>query len=229
MIRKALYVALLLAALTICSSMIQAQQPTVDEILQRFSEASSALNSLITSYRQIEKDEFGDETVLSGTFYYLKPGRYRWVLEVGGKVVEEMVSNNDYGWRIRHNVKAVDKVKLETIKRRTGGITVTGGAEELKANYNIEYIGIEKLRSGPSYHLRCVPKDGDTKADSLIHSMDLWIDVDEPAPLVKLVLQQRDNIQTTLEFSNLQRNAEVNPDLFVYRVPRGYEEITYEE
>jgi len=228
-LRFALIPALFLAALASAwPAAGQEQQPTVDEILQRLSEASSQLNSLITSYRQIEKDEFGDETVFNGTFYYLKPARYCWVLEVSGNVVEEMVSNGDYGWRIRHNVKAVDKIKLETIKRRTGGIALTGGAEELRQIHDIELAGIEELRSGPAYHLSCMPKDGDTKADSLIHCMDLWIDVDQPAPIVKILIQQRDEIEITLEFFNLHRNAEIDENLFVYRVPRGYEEITYE-
>jgi outer membrane lipoprotein-sorting protein len=219
---------ILAATLIACPATTQERQPTVDEIMQRMADASAKLNSLVTSYRQSEKDEFGDETILSGTFYYLKPARYRWSLEVGGKVVEEMTSNGDIGWRIRHNVKAVDKIKLETIKRRTGGIALTGGAEELRANYDIEFIGIEKLRSSPAYHLRCIPKNGNTDADSIIVSMDLWIDIDEPAPVVKVVVQQRDDVEITLEFFDLRRNAEVNPEMFVYRVPRGYEEITYE-
>jgi len=204
-----------------------AQDQSVDEILNRLADASSELNSLVTGYSQIEVDEFGDKTVLSGTFYYLKPGRYRWALEVGGKVVEEMVSNGTHGWRIRHSVKTVDKVKLETIKRRTGGITLTGGAEELRASYDISFAGIDELDTGTAYHLICNPKPGVNRADSLIRRMELWINIEHPAPVVKVVVRQRDGIVVSLEFNNLRRNAPVAARYFEYHVPNGYEEITY--
>ena len=216
--------ALLLACAAVC---LHAQDPTVDEVLQKLADDSADLNSLVTKYRQAETDEFGDETEFCGTFYYLRPGRYRWALEVNGKVVEEMVSNESLGWRLRHNVKAIDKVKLATIKRRTGGITLTGGAEELREAYDMSFAGIDELTTGPAYHLICVPKDGDSEVDSIIQQMEIWINVENSAPVVKVVIHQRDGILNSLEFTELLRNAEVNESIFVYRVPRGYEEIVH--
>ena len=216
--------ALLLACAAVC---LHAQDPSADEVLQMLADDSVNLNSLVTKYRQVEVDEFGDETEFCGTFYYLRPGRYRWALEVNGKVVEEMVSNEAHGWRLRHNVKAVDKVKLATIKRRTGGITLTGGAEELREAYDIGFAGTDELVTGPAYHLVCIPKDGNSEADSIIEKMEIWINIENSAPVVKVVIHQRDGILNSLEFTDLQRNAEVAESNFVYRVPRGYEEIVH--
>jgi outer membrane lipoprotein-sorting protein len=215
------------AALTLAAAGSQQQFPTVDEIMQQLSEASSRLDSMVASYRQTEVDEFGDETALTGTFYYVRPSRYKWALEVSGRVVEEMVSNGVHGWRIRHNVKAIDKVTLATVKRRTGGITLTGGADELKENFDIALQGIDILASGQAYHLICTPKDGSPGVDALYRRMELWIDIEQPAPVVRVVIHQKDNIVQTLDFSDIRRNVSVNERMFQYRVPRGYEEITY--
>jgi outer membrane lipoprotein-sorting protein len=86
--------------------------------------------------------------------------------------------------------------------------------EQLKANYNVKYLGEEKVSSGtPTWHLQLTPK-----AAGKYKSAEIWIDGDGMPIQAKVV--ENNNDATTVLLSNLQRNATINAKVFTIDYPK---------
>ena len=205
------------------------QEETVEEIIARLEESSEQLSSFRAAFHQMEVDEFGDEMEFQGTIEYMRGGNWRMALveDDPEKPVEEVVSDGRKGWMIRHKTKKVEVTNMSNIRRRAGGISLTGAAEVLRTSYEVTYVGKEELGTGITFHLYCKPIKGAPGADQTIRSLDLWINADQPAPITKITLRQRGGIVNTWELSDIQRNIEINQRIFEYRIPRGYQEIIH--
>lgn len=205
------------------------QEETVEDILAKLESSSEQLNSFRASFYQVENDEFGDETILRGTMEFLKGGRIRMAVITGDSdsPVEESITDGKKAWMIRHKLNKVEVVALSSLRGRLGGFSQVN-VKILRTAYNITYKGVEELESGQAYHLYCKPIRGAEGADPSILSLELWINTEQPSPIVKVKARQRGRIVTTLTLSNIQRNVSINPRVFKYRVPRGYEEIVHD-
>lgn len=211
------------------------QEENIEAILQRLEESSARLTSFEAGYSQCEIDEFGDSTVFNGTIYYLKDksggsevGLFKMTSELDGRIIEEVCTNGRQGWMVRHSLKRVEVATMSAINRRVGGITLTGAADILRNNYDITLEGIDELASGRAYHLRCEPMEGAIDVDPTIDELELWINIEQPSPITKILLNHRDQVVSTWELNSVQRNADINRNIFQKRIPSGYTEIKHE-
>ncbi len=200
----------------------------IEAIMSGLEEASAQLRSFSASFRQEEVDEFGDRTTFNGNIRYLAPDKWRMISELNGRPVEEVVSDGERGWMVRHSLRRIEVVSLSSINRRSGGISFTGAARMLGENYLITLAGTEELPTGAAYRLHCLPIEGAPNADPSISSLELWINVEQPAPVIKMLLRQRDGVVITWELQEVRRNVEVDPRQFEFHRPRGYEVIQHE-
>lgn len=198
----------------------QDAQPGVDEILGRLQAASDALTSFEAEFEQLEKDEFGDINTTSGKAYFLKPGRMLFVSYHEGEKLEELGKNTEYAWRVRHHVGTVDRFKVNESENVSEGLNITN-AEELKEQYDLKLAGVEELSSGPAWHLIGTPKK-----EGKIKKIEVWVDQNNAAPVVKAKSYQR-RIETTFTLSNISRGEHLDAGMFRYDVPRGYDEIVH--
>jgi outer membrane lipoprotein-sorting protein len=88
--------------------------------------------------------------------------------------------------------------------------------EELRANYTVTYIGIEKVAKGSitTSRIQLVPKD-----QSKYKLADLWIDVDGMPVQTKVVAANGDS--TTILVTNARKNATIDGKIFTIKFPAG--------
>jgi len=87
--------------------------------------------------------------------------------------------------------------------------------QELKANYDITYVGQENVASGiPTWHLKIVPRiTGQYK------QADLWIDGNGMP--IQATITEKNNDTTTVLLTNIEKNKLVKTTDFVINPPKG--------
>ena len=85
---------------------------------------------------------------------------------------------------------------------------------QLKANYNVKYIGQENVGTTPTWHLELTPK-----AAGSYKQADLWVDGNGMPIQAKVI--ERNNDATTVLLTNLQKNITINREIFVLSPPKG--------
>lgn len=84
---------------------------------------------------------------------------------------------------------------------------------ELKANYNIKYLGEEMVQGGTkTVHLELTPKNTSTYKQA-----DLWVDVNGMPIQAKVI--ESNNDYTTVLLSDFEKNAKLNLNQFKVKLP----------
>lgn len=90
---------------------------------------------------------------------------------------------------------------------------------ELKANYDIKYLGQEAVSGGTqTAHLELTPK----KAQSY-KAAELWVDKDGMPIQAKVI--EKSNDTTTIFLSNIKKNENINANLFKVQLPKDAKQI----
>lgn len=193
--------------------------PTADKILEKLDKANDALKSFVCDYYQEVIDEFGDKSITRGQAFFLSPGRYLLTSVFDGKVIEEVGKNEKYAWRIRHHLKKVDKAIVSESDKLSKGFSLSD-AESMSEQFNFTVDDkIEDLATGPAYHLTGTPKETST-----VNKLEIWVNVENPSPIVKFIAHKRD-ITESFTFSNIKRDVPIDKKKFEYHVPHGYQEV----
>ena len=202
---------------------IAQELPKAEDILDRLIAANDKMKSFQAEYTQIEVDEFGDEFTRKGIVCYQKPGNfYMSYMDAKGKLVEEVARNQQNSWRIHHRAGKVDKFggakndKKE--KDTTGGVDITN-PEDIKKAYNISVTGIEELPSGKAWHLV-----GKAKETRKYMSIEIWVNIENNAPIAKLISVEKSGNKITFILENIKRDKIISRSIFDYHVPKGYKE-----
>ena len=91
--------------------------------------------------------------------------------------------------------------------------------EDLKANYNIQYLGQENVAGNvPTWHLKLTPK-----ASSNFKFADLWVD-GNGMPIQGKVTRLNDDTDSFM-LANLEKNSTINASIFKVILPKGTEII----
>lgn len=86
---------------------------------------------------------------------------------------------------------------------------------EIKANYDIEYLGQETISGGiPTWHLKLTPK---VKSDYKF--ADVWVD-GNGMPLQAKITQPNDTTDSIL-LTSLKKNVSINASIFKVDLPKG--------
>ncbi|MDQ3321144.1 MAG: outer-membrane lipoprotein carrier protein LolA [Acidobacteriota bacterium] len=86
--------------------------------------------------------------------------------------------------------------------------------QQLKANYNVKYLGEETVKSGAqTFRLQLTPK-----AANKYKSAEIWVDRDGMPVQAKVV--ENNNDSTSVLLSSLQKNATINARIFTIDYPK---------
>lgn len=89
---------------------------------------------------------------------------------------------------------------------------------QLKANYNVKYLGEEKVGGTPVWHLELTPK---TKTTYKL--ADVWVDGNGMP--IQMRVTENNNDATTVFLSNLDKNKTLNAKIFVINLPKGTKKL----
>lgn len=202
-------------------------QNILGEILRRMDGYNKSLQSLkadVTMVKYNPQLNVSDTTV--GTTSYLpkteKRGLYARI--DWSKPVQEHISvigDNYELYRPRLNQVIYGKTQKAQGSPQAGNLLafMNMNKEQLKANYDVVYIGEEQIQGGvKTWHIQLTPK---TKSG--YKTADMWIDGDGTPRQVKVT--ESNNDTTTLLISNIQKNVTLNASVFKLNYPKSVKRV----
>lgn len=200
----------------------KAQAGPLNEILKRMEAHRSTLTSLKTDIKMVKTNtQLGESDTTEGTATYLPAkGRDALIRIDWTKPVEETLSvaNKKYIlYTPRRNQAITGNASQAKGSGKANNLFafINMSKAELKANYDIKYLGEEKVDGTVStWHLQLTPK---TK--SAFTTADLWVDGNGMPIQVKVTETNKDT--TTVLLSKMKKNESVNASIFKLNLPKG--------
>lgn len=198
----------------------KAQGNIPNEILKRMEAHRQSLTSLQANVKMAKFNaQLGETDVTEGTTMYLPlKGRDALVRIDWVKPVQETLSvvNKQYVlYRPRLKQAIVGKADQsnKNVKGSNALAFMNMSREQLKANYNVQYLGEENVSGNvPTWRLKLIPK-----TPSNYQYAEIWVDING-MPIQAKVVENNDD-STTVLLSNLQKNKALNASVF--KVPLG--------
>ena len=194
----------------------------INEILKRMDDHYKALKSLQANVTRVQlNSQLGEEDTSSGTISLL-PGKGRdfsmrldWTQpkpETISVVNGQYVAYNpgiSQAWTGNSGSKTLNDKGGNALK------VMSMSKEEIKANYDVQYLGQESISGGiPTWHLKLTPK---TSANYKF--VDLWVD-GNGMPLQGKITQPNNDTDSIL-LTNLKKNVSIPGSIFKVSLPKG--------
>lgn len=199
-------------------------QSILNEILKRMDSHYKLLKSLKADIKRVKTDTtLGESDEYTGNLVLL-PGKGRnfSVRLDWRKPKEENLSivNGQYVAYVPSIKRAYTGSSNSAKASEKGGNVLrimSMSKEELKANYDIQYLGQEQVTGAiQTWHLKLTPK---TKASYKF--AELWVDGDGMPIQAKIVALNNDTDEVLI--SNLQKNVSIDGSIFSINLPKGTE------
>ena len=222
-IQRFVSLAIFAAVFAIVSAVPANAQGVLSDILKRMDANNKGLKSLKSSIKMSKHNAQLDEYDLyEGTVQYL-PAPVKEQIKVridwAKPVVEHLAVGGGQYILYRPRLEQAIVGKVDQAKNGAGA----GGAlafmsmnrAQLKANYDVVYIGEETVNgSVRTWHIQLTPK-----AANSYKSADLWVDANGMPVQAKVV--EKNNDSTTIQLTNIERNASVKGDVFAIKPPKN--------
>ena len=202
------------------ASETRAQANPANEVLKRMEAHRQSLSSLRANVAMAKFNPQINETdVTEGMVQYMPAkGRDAYVRIDWTKPLQETfaVANGKYVLyqpRLKQAITGSTKNPKGNGKANNALAFMNMSREELKANYNYQYLGQANLSDGtPTWHLKLTPKTGGS-----YQSAEIWVD-GNGMPL-QMKVTESNNDATTVLLSNPQKNVPIDAKVFKVTLP----------
>jgi outer membrane lipoprotein-sorting protein len=222
-IQKLVSLAIFAVIFAIFSAAPANAQGVLNDILKRMDANNKSLKSLKSSIKMSKHNAQLDEYDLyEGSVQYL-PAPVKEQIKVridwAKPVVEHLAVGGGQYILYRPRLEQAIVGKVDNAKQGAGA----GGAlafmsmnrAQLKANYDVAYIGEETVNgSVRTWHIQLTPKSANSYKGA-----DLWVDANGMPVQAKVV--EKNNDSTTIQLTNIERNATVKGDVFAIKPPKN--------
>lgn len=198
-------------------------QGVINDILKRMESHRNSLKTLrsdVTMVKTNSQLRISDTTQGNVTYLPGKTERDMFIRISWTKPIKEELSviKGEY-MLFRPHINQAYTGKLDSAKNSAGagnGLSFMSMSKaQLKANYDVTYIGEETVSSGAkAWHLNLAPK-----AANKYKSADIWIDGNGMPIQTKVVENNSDS--TTILLFNLRKNETISAKIFRIDLPKG--------
>lgn len=202
-------------------------QNVLGEILRRMDLYNKTLQSLRADVTMVKHNPQLNvsDTYIGSTSYLPKTAKRGMYVRIDWtKPMEEQISviGDDYElYRKRLNQVITGKVGKAKNNASIGGALsfMNMSKDQLKANYNVQYIGEEQIKGGRvTWHLLLTPKTATS-----YKTAELWVDSDGMPRQAKVT--ENNNDSTTVLLSNDEKNPTLNGKIFKLQYPSSVKKI----
>lgn len=202
-------------------------QNILGEILRRMDNYNKSLQSLKADVTMVKYNpQLNVSDTMVGTTSYLPKTKNRgmYVRIDWTKPVQEQISviGDSYElYRPRLNTVIQGKTQRAKNSASVGGALsfMNMSKEQLKANYDVVYIGEEQISGGAkTWHIQLTPKTATS-----YKLADLWIDGNGTPLQAKITENNSDT--TTVLMSNIVKNDTINASIFKLKYPNSVKKV----
>lgn len=222
-IRKVLGLAAFAVVVTIGMSTNVSAQGILSDILKRMDDNNKGMKSLKSSIKMSKHNAQLDEYDISeGTVQYL-PAAAKEKIQVridwAKPVVEHLAVGAGQYILYRPRLEQAIIGKVDNAKGSAGAsgalAFMSMNRAQLRANYDVTYQGEATVNgSVKTWHLKLTPKNANT-----YKSAELWVDPNGMPVQAKVF--EKNNDSTTIQLTNVERNATVASSVFQLKPPKG--------
>ena len=198
-------------------------QGVLGEILKRMDMYNKSLQSLQADVTMVKyNSQLGiPDTSVGSTSYLPKAGKRPMYVRIDWTkpVQEQMAVIGDSYELFRPRLNQVIEGKVDKAKNNAAAGGALGfmnmGRDQLKANYNIEFVAEENLKDGTlTWHLLLTPK-----SPTSYKSADLWVDKNGTPRQARIL--EKNNDSTTVLLENIKKNLTLNASIFKLNYPKN--------
>jgi len=194
-------------------------QGVLNDILKRMEAHQKSLQSLQADVEMAKTNtQLNITDKQKGEVSYL-PGKGRDAyIRIDWKSPDEVlvVANGKYLlYRPRLNQAIKGKVNGSKNAQASGALAfMSMSKDQLKANYNVKYLGKATVNGTEVWHLSLDPKSNQSYKEA-----ELWVD-GNGMPIQAKVVESNSDL-TTVRLSDIKKNVKISGSIFSYKVPSG--------
>lgn len=193
----------------------------LDEVLANMERAARTIKTIEADMLQEKRDmQIGGKEVYSGKIFFLHDPKCDKVRinydRPPGQVVAVLCNEIIlYQPSIKQVIKTTRQSQASKNQEFSFIATPYKSVPELKSQYNIVYVGDERVGSGATAKLDLTPK-----AKSSVQKLTLWVDESSWLPIKYQVVEKSNNI-TTFTLGNMKTNGGLSGENFNVTWPAG--------
>ena len=206
---------------------------TIENVFQNFKAAYEKSKNFSADFEETTL-QAGNKSIARGRLMFSKPNllRKEYVSHKNPtQLAQLIVLDGEYSWAYTPLLSQVNKMKWGRANRKELLPGLGASLEEAAQKFNMELVPDEVANPKGIYRIKLTPKaqmPPDVEANSPREIIEIWVKSDEWLPVqfgYQSESNEDGNISVIVAFANIQRDIEMDADLFKFVMPDGVEVI----
>jgi outer membrane lipoprotein-sorting protein len=226
---KRLYILTFLLAITVNNGTAD----TIENVFQNFKAAYEKSKNFSADFEETTL-QAGNKSIARGRLMFSKPNllRKEYVSHKNPtQLAQLIVLDGEYSWAYTPLLNQVNKMKWGRSNRKELLPGLGASLDEAAQKFNMELVPDEAANPKGIYRIKLTPKaqmSPDVEANIPREIIEIWVKSDEWLPVqfgYQSESNQEGNISVIVAFTNIQRDLEMDTELFKFVIPDGVEII----
>ncbi len=206
---------------------------TIENVFQNFKTAYEKSKNFSADFEETTL-QAGNKSIARGRLMFSKPNllRKEYVSHKNPtQLAQLIVLDGEYSWAYTPLLSQVNKMKWGRANRKELLPGLGASLDEAAQKFNMELVPDEVANPKGIYRIKLTPKaqmPPDVEANSPREIIEIWVKSDEWLPVqfgYQSESNEEGNISVIVAFANIQRDIEMDADLFKFVMPDGVEVI----
>ena len=206
---------------------------TIENVFQNFKTAYEKSKNFSADFEETTL-QAGNKSIARGRLMFSKPNllRKEYVSHKNPtQLAQLIVLDGEYSWAYTPLLSQVNKMKWGRSNRKELWPGLGASLGEAAQKFNMELVPDEVANPKGIYRIKLTPKaqmPPDVEANSPREIIEIWVKSDEWLPVqfgYQSESNEEGNISVIVAFTNIQRDIEMDADLFKFVMPDGVEVI----
>ena len=206
---------------------------TIENVFQNFKMAYEKSKNFSADFEETTL-QAGNKSIARGRLMFSKPNllRKEYVSHKNPtQLAQLIVLDGEYSWAYTPLLSQVNKMKWGRANRKELLPGLGASLDEAAQKFNMELVPDEVANPKGIYRIKLTPKaqmPPDVEANSPREIIEIWVKSDEWLPVqfgYQSESNEEGNISVIVAFANIQRDIEMDADLFKFVMPDGVEVI----
>ena len=224
-----LYILMFLLVITVSNGTTE----TIEKVFQNFKAAYEKSKNFSADFEETTL-QAGNKSVARGRLMFSKPNLLRKTYvshKNPTQMAQLIVLDGEYSWSYTPILSQVNKKKWGRSNRKELLPGLGASLDEAAEKFNMELVPDEVANPKGIYRIKLVPKPqipSNLEANAPREIIEIWVKSDNWLPVqfgYQTVDDNEGSISVIVAFAKIQRDIEMDADLFKFVIPNGVEVI----